>query len=91
MNSEERRAASEKLGDAILTALEKHGPIDGILGDWAVVACTVAFDDEGDPSAQYHLAFSNGAMLEHTAIGLLEHGKDLLMNGKIQDGPAESA
>jgi hypothetical protein len=91
MNSHERRAASEQLGDAIPTMLEKHGPVDGILGDWVVVACTVAFDDEGDPSAQYHMGFSNGAMMEHTAIGLFEQGKHLLMHGKMQDGPAESA
>lgn len=85
--SEARRVASDKLGQAIT----EHIDPSGMLGDWVVVACSVEVDAEGDPVCQYHMAFSGGSMLDHIAIGLVNKGRELLSGGEMrEDGAAES-
>jgi hypothetical protein len=72
---DDRRAKSAELSAAI----ENHLQSGEMLGDWMVIACTVGVDDDGDAIARYHLAFSNGSMLDHHALGLLSKAEDLLV------------
>jgi hypothetical protein len=52
-----------------------------MIGDWIVVGNVVSFSDEGKMTA-YHIAYSDGEMEEHRAIGLLRYAEGLVANGE---------
>jgi hypothetical protein len=55
---------------------------EGMLGDWIVFGSVVKVDEDGDPDAQYFVAMTGGSLLQHVALGLVEKGKDVLLNGQ---------
>lgn len=87
--SEERRAASDTLGAAIAEHFQGTENLreDGMIGDWIVIACQVYVDGDGDPNAQYLMAFSGGSMLAHVAQGLVSKADDMLAGGEFQEDP----
>jgi hypothetical protein len=58
------------------------GEVDhGVVIDFVVVAQTDTPREDGDDLVAYYLAYSTGSMPNHRAVGLLEWGKHLMMNG----------
>lgn len=84
MSPEERKERSAQLGAALEAYLDGQG-FDGMLGDWMVVGAVVRVDEDNDPDATYFVGFSGGSMLQHTALGLLAKGEDVLVNGGPDD------
>ena len=79
-DAEERRARSDRIGEAIAANIE-HMELRGMLGDWMIVGSSIFVDEDGDPNAQYFVVFSGGSMLQHTALGLLRKGQNVLESG----------
>lgn len=84
MSPEERKARSANLNTAIEAYLEGQG-FEGMLGDWMVVGAVVRVDEDNDPDATYFIGFSGGSMLQHTALGLLAKGEDVLLSGDCEE------
>lgn len=90
----EQKVAQQALQDAIEAhvAAYRSTPYDnadeldrGLLTDWIVVSCTEGYDEEGTGNNAYYLAFSNGSMADHRAMGLLEWAKHMLTKGHRTD------
>lgn len=81
-----QRAAQEALESAVrqhVAAFRPTGddaPAEAV-SDWALVANVVSWNGNDKMSA-YHMAYANGEMEEHRAIGLFALGTDVVMNGQ---------
>lgn len=79
----DQRAASEKLGEAIvnLVSLCGDGLQVGVVTDWVVVAAQDKFADDGERITSYNTLFSNGSLPDHIARGLMHSALDMLSGG----------
>lgn len=77
----EQRSAQRKLQEAIEEQVAQYRDDDrGVVTDWVVVMATEGYSSEGNAQSAYYLAFANGEMAEHRAVGLLEWGVHMLKN-----------
>jgi hypothetical protein len=83
-NGQERRERAAKLHMALQEYLDAIGETE-MLGDWLAIAATVSVDRDGDPTARYHMFFSNGSMLDHHALGLVAKAEEMLMDGSTRE------
>lgn len=82
-------AAQRRLQDALdayLAVVKPQGrPQAEVLTDWALVACSVSLDDDGDRVNAYDLVFSDAEIDEHRAYGLYMYAAHLITNGRKVD------
>lgn len=79
----EQKAASEKLGQAIvdLVSLLGDGLQAGVVTDWIVVAAQDKFDNDGDRVTSYNVLYRDGSLPDHIARGLMHSALDLVSGG----------
>lgn len=79
----EQRVASENLQEAISSNLRANGMEgDEVLGDFVVVATGVSLDEDGEPETSYYMAFRDGYLQHHVALGLLHKAVGLIEYGE---------
>lgn len=83
----EQQEAQEALHRAVVQHVaafrpEGSDPSREMISDWIVVAGVVSFNEEGERLTAYNLAYSDGEMDEHRAVGLLHVGQRLMMDGE---------
>jgi hypothetical protein len=77
----EQRRASQELQFAIEKAVDAYKPKGSpaeMVADWAVVACGVRFDDDGNRICSYSLCFPGGETDAHRGVGLFAVGQHLV-------------
>jgi hypothetical protein len=80
----EQREAQQRLQDAIenhcrVWTPHEETPVGGeMLIDWAVVMHLTGYNEEGHEVAAYRLAYTNGEMPQHRAVGLFEYASYLV-------------
>lgn len=83
-----QRAANNALDAAIREHVNAYrtaddGQVDdGMVVDFVVVVQTASFDGDGDEMSAYYMAYSNGSMPEHRAVGLLHWGIHMVKTGR---------
>lgn len=83
MTTEEQRKAGQELEAAIKRMVHLYGA-KGTLGDWAVIACEIDFDEDGDVESAYSTFYNNGSVPTHVGMGLFRMGVELAM-GRAED------
>lgn len=83
----EQRQAQEELQGAIEQHIQAFGVAgDGLLVDWALVMQLTGFDEDGDRTTVYHLAFATGQLDDHRAVGLFDYASHLVRFGASTTG-----
>lgn len=86
----EQKAANDKLHDDIQSIVDLYRTAHvedganedhGVVVDWVVIIQTQGFDADGDTESGYYMAFSNGEMPDHRAIGLFAMGTQMIHEG----------
>jgi len=80
----EQLAADTAIEAAIAQAVEAYELLsDATMVDFIAVVEGIEFDDDGELSAEHFgLVFRNGVARSTVALGLLDKGRDLLLNGE---------
>jgi hypothetical protein len=83
----EQRAADVAIEEAVMQVVQAYDLLDdATMVDFVGVVEGVKFDDDGELDAEHFgLVFRNGAARSTVALGLLEKGRDLLLNGERVD------
>lgn len=87
----EQKAVQEALQAAIENYVRVYEPNrPGLVVDWAIIAQATSFNaEEGIAKDAYHMAFSNGQMEDHRAVGLFRYAEHLLLHGNSEPGAEE--
>ena len=76
-DAEARKIANDNLTEAVRGVLEAYDYADPnrVLTDFALIAATQGFDDDGDGTQAYHWFLRDGDLPWHRIFGLLEVGR----------------
>jgi len=86
----EQSAANAAMEDAIQRVAKAYmgpGDVQGVLGDWVVVAAetVIGKGDAADDTTAYNVLMTGGGISSHRALGLLKVGAQHINRGWLGD------